>query len=97
VPSPRLWKENDEQFHRRESQPTGKERAAELELYTVEQIPLDQRHARPRDLLTIWFTSDGPVHVTVANLEHEAAEGEPMILAHETRIDSTELRRRTDG
>ena len=35
-----------------------KERASELEQYTIEQIPLDQRHGRPRDLFTIWFTSN---------------------------------------
>ena len=38
--------------------PRGKERAAELEQYTIEQIPLDQRHGKPRDLFTIWFTSN---------------------------------------
>jgi NCS1 family nucleobase:cation symporter-1 len=35
-----------------------KEHASELEQYTIEQIPLDQRHGRPRDLFTIWFTSN---------------------------------------
>ena len=34
------------------------EHAAELEQYTIEQIPLDQRHGRPRDLFTVWFTSN---------------------------------------
>jgi nucleobase:cation symporter-1, NCS1 family len=34
------------------------EHVAELEQYTIEQIPLDQRHGRPRDLFTIWFTSN---------------------------------------
>jgi NCS1 family nucleobase:cation symporter-1 len=38
--------------------PRGQERAAELEQYTIEQIPLDQRHGKPRDLFTIWFTSN---------------------------------------
>ena len=38
--------------------PRGKDRAAELEQYTIEQIPLDQRHGKPRDLFTIWFTSN---------------------------------------
>jgi nucleobase:cation symporter-1, NCS1 family len=36
----------------------GKEHAAEIEQYTIEQIPLDQRHGKPRDLFTIWFTSN---------------------------------------
>ena len=29
-----------------------------LEEFTIEQIPVDQRHGRPRDLFTIWFTSN---------------------------------------
>ena len=36
----------------------GKEHAPQLEQYTIEQIPLDQRHGKPRDLFTIWFTSN---------------------------------------
>jgi len=38
--------------------PRGQERAAVLEQYTIEQIPLDQRHGKPRDLFTIWFTTN---------------------------------------
>jgi NCS1 family nucleobase:cation symporter-1 len=30
----------------------------EIEQYTIAQIPEDQRHGRPRDLFTIWFTSN---------------------------------------
>lgn len=29
-----------------------------LEQYTIEQIPANQRHGRPRDLFTIWFSSN---------------------------------------
>jgi NCS1 family nucleobase:cation symporter-1 len=32
--------------------------ALEIEQYTIAQIPEDQRHGRPRDLFTIWFTSN---------------------------------------
>ena len=32
--------------------------ALEIERYTIAQIPADQRHGRPRDLFTIWFTSN---------------------------------------
>jgi NCS1 family nucleobase:cation symporter-1 len=32
--------------------------ALEIEQYTIAQIPADQRHGRPRDLFTIWFTSN---------------------------------------
>ena len=34
------------------------ESALEIEQYTIAQIPEDQRHGRPRDLFTIWFTSN---------------------------------------
>src|SRR5215468_9795796 len=34
------------------------DRALEIEQYTIAQIPADQRHGRPRDLFTIWFTSN---------------------------------------
>jgi nucleobase:cation symporter-1, NCS1 family len=34
------------------------DRALEIEQYTIAQIPEDQRHGRPRDLFTIWFTSN---------------------------------------
>jgi len=34
------------------------EHTLELEQYTIEQIPLDKRHGRYRDLFTIWFTSN---------------------------------------
>ena len=36
----------------------GAEHAAELEQYTIEPIPLNERHGRPRDLFTIWFTTN---------------------------------------
>lgn len=29
-----------------------------IEEFTIEQIPVEQRHGRPRDLFTIWFTSN---------------------------------------
>lgn len=32
--------------------------ALEIEQYTIAQIPEDERHGRPRDLFTIWFTSN---------------------------------------
>ena len=32
--------------------------ALEIEQFTIAQIPEDQRHGRPRDLFTIWFTSN---------------------------------------
>ena len=32
--------------------------ALEIERHTIAQIPADQRHGRPRDLFTIWFTSN---------------------------------------
>jgi purine-cytosine permease-like protein len=32
--------------------------ALEIERYTIAQIPEDERHGRPRDLFTIWFTSN---------------------------------------
>ncbi len=38
--------------------PQHAEHVAELEQYTIEQIPADKRHGRPRDLFTIWFTSN---------------------------------------
>src|SRR5215469_8375627 len=44
-----------------QSAPAGTEvydRALEIEQYTIAQIPEDQRHGRPRDLFTIWFTSN---------------------------------------
>lgn len=28
------------------------------EAHTIYQIPLDQRHGRPRDLFTVWFGSN---------------------------------------
>src|SRR5215470_19503973 len=34
------------------------DRALEIEQYTIAQIPEHQRHGRPRDLFTIWFTSN---------------------------------------
>jgi len=34
------------------------ESALEIERYTIAQIPEDERHGRPRDLFTIWFTSN---------------------------------------
>jgi NCS1 family nucleobase:cation symporter-1 len=34
------------------------ESALEIEQFTIAQIPEDQRHGRPRDLFTIWFTSN---------------------------------------
>src|SRR6476620_11236439 len=32
--------------------------AATLEQYTIAQIPASERHGRPRDLFTIWFSSN---------------------------------------
>src|SRR5258708_34310602 len=32
--------------------------AATLEQYTIAQIPASDRHGRPRDLFTIWFSSN---------------------------------------
>lgn len=31
--------------------------AATLEQYTIAEIPASERHGRPRDLFTIWFSS----------------------------------------
>lgn len=39
------------------SQATGTERAA-VERRTIDIIPLEERHGRPRDLFTIWFSSN---------------------------------------
>ena len=36
----------------------GEEHALEVEQYTIEQIPEDQRHGKYRDLFTVWFTSN---------------------------------------
>ncbi len=33
----------------------GGEHVAQIEQRTIQQIPLDQRHGRPRDLFTLWF------------------------------------------
>ena len=38
--------------------PAATDRALEIEQYTIAQIPEDDRHGRPRDLFTIWFTSN---------------------------------------
>src|SRR5216684_2727208 len=32
--------------------------AATLEQYTIAEIPASERHGRPRDLFTIWFSSN---------------------------------------
>ena len=37
---------------------SAQEHPLEVEQYTIEQIPEDQRHGRPRDLFTVWFTSN---------------------------------------
>jgi nucleobase:cation symporter-1, NCS1 family len=36
----------------------GEEHVLEVEQYTIEQIPEDQRHGQYRDLFTVWFTSN---------------------------------------
>lgn len=37
---------------------TGKSAAGTLEQYTIAAIPESERHGRPRDLFTIWFSSN---------------------------------------
>ncbi len=59
----------------------GAEHAAELEQYTIEQIPLDQRHGRPRDLFTIWFTSNLMPLTVVTGALATVAFGLPFIPA----------------
>jgi NCS1 family nucleobase:cation symporter-1 len=39
------------------SQDSAAEHAAALERHTIDIIPLTERHGKPRDLFTIWFSS----------------------------------------
>ena len=59
----------------------GTEHAAQLERYTIEQIPLGQRHGRPRDLFTIWFTSNLMPLTVVTGALATAAFGLPFLPA----------------
>ena len=59
----------------------GKENVSALEQYTIEQIPLDQRHGRPRDLFTIWFTSNQMPLTIVTGALATVVFGLPLISA----------------
>ena len=58
-----------------------RERATKLEINTIQQIPIDQRHGRARDLFTVWFGTNlqlltivtGGLAVTVFRLPFDAA------------------------
>jgi NCS1 family nucleobase:cation symporter-1 len=59
----------------------GKENVSTLEQYTIEQIPLDQRHGRPRDLFTIWFTSNQMPLTIVTGALATVVFGLPLVSA----------------
>ena len=61
--------------------PGGKENVSGLEQYTIEQIPLDQRHGRPRDLFTIWFTSNQMPLTIVTGALATVVFGLPLVSA----------------
>jgi NCS1 family nucleobase:cation symporter-1 len=58
-----------------------RERATKLEINTIQEIPVDQRHGRSRDLFTVWFGTNlqllaivtGGLAVTVFQLNFAAA------------------------
>lgn len=52
--------------------------AASLEESTIQQIPLDQRHGRPRDMFTIWFGTNIMVLSIVTGALATTVFGQPV-------------------